>query len=293
MHTTIPITEIITRRFSCRTYINKPIPEEKRILIEKFISKNNIGPFNTTPRFQLIAVESEDHDALKGLGTYGFIKGASGFIIGSAVKKLDYNLEDYGYVMEKIILFATRIELGTCWLGGSFKKSTFSQKISTKQDEFVPAVAAIGHIASKRRLFDKVIRWSAKATKRKHWSKLYFQDTFENTLSPETTESFSVPLDMVRLAPSASNRQPWRIIKEKDRTVFHFILQRTKDYYKRNKNMFKLTDLQRVDMGIAMCHFDLTCAELGIKGKWIIKTPEKIKLPSLANYLVTWVETTE
>ena len=85
--------------------------------------------------------------------------------------------------MEKIILFATSIELGTCWLGGSFNKSTFSQKISAKQDEFVPAVAALGHIASKRRLFDKVIRWSAKATKREHWSKLYFQDTFETRLN--------------------------------------------------------------------------------------------------------------
>jgi hypothetical protein len=42
-----------------------------------------------------------------------------------------------------------------------------------------------------------------------------------------------------------------------------------------------------------MCHFDLTYAELGMKGKWIIKTPEKIDLPSMTNYLVTWVETTE
>ena len=31
--------------------------------------------------------------------------------------------------------------------------------------------------------------------------------------------------------------------------------------------MFKMADLQRVDMGIAMCHFELTCNELGIKGK--------------------------
>ncbi len=293
MDATIPITEIIPRRFSCRTYINKPIPNEKRILIENFILDNNIGPFNTIPRFKLITAKAEDHDTLKGLGTYGFIKGASGFIVGSAVKELDYNLEDYGYVMEKIILFATRIELGTCWLGGSFNKSTFSQKISAKQDEFVPAVAAIGQIASKKRLFEKVIRWSAKATKRKHWSKLYFQNTFENTLPPETTGSFSFPLDMVRLAPSASNRQPWRVLKEKDKNVFHFFLQRTKNYYERNKKMFKMADLQRVDMGIAMCHFDLTCAELGIKGKWVIKNPGKIDLPSLTNYLVTWVEITE
>lgn len=293
MDTTIPITEIITRRFSCRTYINKPIPKEKRILIEEFISGNKMGPFNTTSRFQLIAADAEDHKALKGLGTYGFIRGASGFIIGCTVKNSEYNLENYGYLMEKIILFATSIGLGTCWLGGSFNKSTFSQKVSTKQNEFVPAVAAIGHIASKRRLFDKIVRWSAKATKRRHWSKLYFHETFDNALIPEIIGSFSVPLDMLRLAPSASNRQPWRIIKTKDRNVFHFFLQRTKDYYERNKKMFKMADLQRVDMGIAMCHFDLTCKELGIEGKWIVEDPRIENLPALTKYLVTWVEITK
>lgn len=293
MDTTPSAMETITRRFSCRTYIDKPIPVKKTTMLEKFISENKMGPFNTTPKFQLIAAGAKDHETLKGLGTYGFIRGASGFIIGSAVKNLDYNLEDYGYVMERIILFATSIGLGTCWLGGSFNKSTFAKKILAKQEEFVPAVAAIGHIASKKRLFDKVIRWSAKATKRKHWKRLFFQETFDHALLPETIGSFSVPLDMVRLAPSASNRQPWRIVKGKDRNVFHFFLQRTKGYYEKNKKMFKMADLQRVDMGIAMCHFDLTCNELGIKGKWIVEKPEINNLPELTNHLITWSESTK
>jgi hypothetical protein len=288
MDTTSPVTKIINQRFSCRTYIDKPIPEEKRNMIEEFISSNKIGPFKTTPIFKLITASTENHKSLKGLGTYGFIKGASGFIIGRTSNDSEYNLEDYGYIMEKIILFATSIELGTCWLGGSFNKSTFSQKIAAKQDELVPAVTAIGHIASKRRLFDKIIRWSAKATKRKPWDRLYFHKIFNTALSPETAGSFSVPLNMVRLAPSASNRQPWRIIKEKNSNIFHFYMQRTKGYYEKNKKMFKMADLQRVDMGIAMCHFDLTCKELGIIGKWVIKDPEINNLLELTSYLVTW-----
>jgi len=35
----------------------------------------------------------------------------------------DKNLEDFGYLMEEAILFATGLGLGTCWLGGSFTKS--------------------------------------------------------------------------------------------------------------------------------------------------------------------------
>ena len=51
------------------------------------------------------------------------------------------NLEDFGYTMERIILFATDLGLGTCWLGGSFTKSRFAEKISANGSERVPAEA--------------------------------------------------------------------------------------------------------------------------------------------------------
>ena len=68
---------------------------------------------------------------------------------------------------------------------------------------------------------------------------------------------------MVRLAPSASNRQPWRIIAGRSRKDFHFFLERTPGY---NNNRFVKSDLQRVDMGIAMCHFELAMKESGFNG---------------------------
>jgi len=60
---------------------------------------------------------------------------------------------------------------------------------------------------------------------------------------------------MVRIAPSASNKQPWRIVKIEG--AWHFFLERTKGYgdgiiFK----LLKLADIQRLDMGIAMCHFE-------------------------------------
>jgi hypothetical protein len=64
MATATPVTETITRRFSCRTYIDKPIQDKERTLLEGFITENKTGPFNTTPRFQLIAAKTEDHKAL-------------------------------------------------------------------------------------------------------------------------------------------------------------------------------------------------------------------------------------
>jgi len=66
----------------------------------------------------------------------------------------------------------------------------------------------------------------------------------------------------VRLAPSAVNRQPWRMVVMDD--VVHFYLQRAKSL-----GGGKL-DMQKIDMGIALCHFELMAKELGFKGEEIM-----------------------
>ena len=55
-------------------------------------------------------------------------KGATGFIVGAA-ERTPKDLEDFGYLMEHVILFATDLGMGTCWLGGTFSKSRFAGKI--------------------------------------------------------------------------------------------------------------------------------------------------------------------
>jgi len=53
--------------------------------------------------------------------------------------------------------------------------------------------------------------------------------------------------------------------------------------------LVNIDDMQRLDMGIAMCHFELTARELGLKGKWGIQDP-KVKLPDdLTEYTISWI----
>ena len=40
----------------------------------------------------------------------------------------------------------------------------------------------------------------------------------------------------LRIAPSASNLQPWRVIKEKDKEIFHFFIKKSKHYQRINCN---------------------------------------------------------
>jgi len=279
------ITEIIRQRFSCRNYDPRPVEPGLRDQLSKVLAASSTGPLGTRMRFELVSAGKDDSAALKGLGTYGFIKGASGFIIG-AVDQGENNMEDYGYLLERAILFATDIGLGTCWLGGTFKKSRFSQKISLKETEILPAVAAVGYVADKPRWFDSFIRRRAGSDRRLPWDELFFDGTFHTALSVDPSGPFATPLEMVRLGPSASNKQPWRVIR--DGTKWHFYLQRTSGYGNRNTTLFNLADMQRIDMGIAMCHFELTVREMGLSGEWVHSEQSIEKPDELTEYIITW-----
>ncbi len=280
-----PVTDIIRQRFSCRKYLEKPIAEDQRQRLSAFMSAVGRGPFGAPVRFELVAATEQDRNSLKGLGTYGVIRGAAGFIVG-AVGHSEKNLEDYGYVMEKIILCTTDIGLGTCWLGGTFSKSGFAKKISAAEGELAPAVTSVGYIAQ-RGGFEGRMRRFVDADNRMPWENLFFREKFGTPLSPDEAGAYSVPLEMVRIGPSASNKQPWRIVREGN--AWHFYIQRTKGYG--NSFTFRLlglADLQRVDMGIAMSHFELTAGELGLKGTWAVREPGIAKPDNLTEYTASW-----
>jgi len=280
----ISMTEVISRRYSCRTYLDRPIEPEARQQLQDFLDGLQIGPLGSRTRFKLAAATEDDRRALRGLGTYGFIRGATGFIVG-AVKQGEKALEDYGYQMEKAVLAATGLNLGTCWLGGSFTKSGFARKISLDQDEFMPAVASVGYIPPAQSWKDARFRQRLQADCRFPWDQLFFDGDLDHPLAPETVGEYAQPLEMLRLSPSASNKQPWRIVRNGDN--WHFYLQRTPGYGKGSPlfGVLRLADLQRVDIGIAMCHFELTAQELGLAGKWALRDPG---LSSSLEYIASW-----
>lgn len=287
MNTRNSATELIQRRISCRSYTGESLKSETRQALETLIGQAGHGVFNSNIRFSLAAAEPGDNTMLKELGTYGFIKGAAGFVI-AAVDMSEKNLEDFGYVMEKVILGATDLGLGTCWLGGSFNKSTFAEKIACSDDECVPAVAAVGYTADSRRLFDSTVRLIAGSSRRKPFEKLFFNGDFGRPLDPQACGPYANVLDMVRLGPSASNKQPWRIIRDKGGDVFHLYLERTRNYYENNQRFFGMMDIQRIDMGIAMCHFELACREAGLPGHWSEDSPPALSLPLRTSYVASW-----
>ncbi len=289
MLTNQPITEIIPQRFSCRVYQEQPIEAGKRQQLQTYLDTLRIGPLGSSARFALVAATEEDQRALRGLGTYGFIQRATGFIIG-AVQSGEKSLEDYGYLMEQAVLAATNLGLGTCWLGGSFTQSSFAKKIRASRKEIVPAVTSVGYIPEEQKPEEARFRRFVGSAHRYPWNDLFFEGEFGRPLTPEAAGRYAEPLEMLRLGPSASNKQPWRVVQSGE--AWHFYLQRTPRYGKGTLlfGVLRLADLQRVDLGIAMCHFELTANELGLKGRWKVTDPGLAVPDAATEYIVTWKE---
>ena len=282
----LPISELVRKRFSCRTYRPEPITDIHLSELEAFIASSITNPFGSEIRIKLVSAKKDDSQALRGFGTYGFIKDPAGFIIGSCQDNPG-TLLDFGFTLESIILKATDLGIGTCWLGGTFKKSRFERAMDLQHGESIPSVISIGYPANSQAWMDRASRLYAGADQRLPWKDLFFSQSFGISLSMEKAGSYQEPLEAVRLAPSASNRQPWRVLQSDQE--WHFYLRRTPNYPSPLFDfLVDLADLQKIDLGIAMSHFELSARDLGLTGHWVIKDPG-ISLPDeYLEYSATW-----
>jgi len=292
------ITELIPQRYSVRRYQNAALAIETQIELRDRLGAIRRGPLGAPVRFQLAAASAGDAQALRGLGAYGFVHHPSGFIIGAAQVNggaaateeaiaRSGALEDYGYALEQAILEATDLGLGTCWLGGSFTQSSFGKRIDKAAGEIVPAVCSVGYAEAGGRARD-LIRRQAHADQRLPWESLFFDGEFGRALRAEAAGKYAEALEMTRLAPSASNKQPWRVVRMGSQ--WHFYCQRTAGYGKGSLIfvLLNLADLQRLDIGIAMCHFELTARERGLSGRWRRSDPGLPPVDRHTVYIATW-----
>lgn len=263
--------ETIKKRVSVRTYDGQPLKEADRRTLEAFVA-DMPNPFGAKTRFALLGTDGEER-----VGTYGFIRGAKQYVAG-CVKQGGMDLEGYGYAMERIVLQATAMGLGTCWLG-IFKRGAFGEAMKP-EGEMMPAVAAIGTAAEKRSLMDRAVAAGAGARKRKPFETLFFEEDFSTPMNASGT--LRECLEIVRIGPSASNKQPWRAIRRGE--AVHFYLSETPGYA---GNRLPSGSIQRVDMGIAACQMEMAAQALGLPGGFTVSDP-KLNAPEGWSYSYSW-----
>lgn len=235
----------IIKRKSVRTYNNEELKENDTKLIKTFISDKEscTGIYGNSIR---ILLKTELDSTVGKIGTYGIIKGTSSYLIVICHNTKEA-LIDCGYVFEKLVLYLQANNIHTCWLGGTFNRKKLKTNIELSDDEFIAIISPVGYGAEKKSFSDRTIRNLAKGDMRKEASFLFFEEDFSK---PIKDKSILDTLNYVRLSPSASNKQPWRIVVDHEGQS-HFYLERTPNYGKGALGY----DIQMIDMGISLCHF--------------------------------------
>lgn len=263
------IIEVIKSRKSVRTYDGRELSETDKEKISEFV-KTQTNPFGVPIDFRIL-------DAKENGLTSPVVVGADTFLAAKVAKADNFEIA-FGYSFENACLYAKGLGVGTVMLAASINRSVFEKVMEVGENEVLPVASPLGYPAKKRSIRETVMRKGVKADERKPFEILFFDGSFEKGLRYEDAGIFADALEMARWAPSAVNHQPWRAVISGN--TVHF-------YEEKNMKESHLLDLQKLDVGIALCHFDLVMKEKGQSGKFIFENPD-IKAPEKTQYIVSY-----
>ena len=261
--------ELILKRKSVRTYDGRGIREEDLRKLEEYLQSPD-NPFGVPVEFRLLDKKEF------GLSS-PVILGEEIYLAAKVRKTVNFEIA-YGYSFEKACLYALSLGLGTVMLAASLSRSAFEKAMEVKEGEVMPAASPVGYPAKKRSIRENLMRKGLKADERLPFEDTFFSGSFERGLKKEEAGEYKEALAMAALAPSAGNKQPWRAVADKDRVHF---------YEHRSLKESPLGDIQKVDVGIFLCHFETVLKEQGIKGAFVSCDPG-IALPSDTRYIISF-----
>lgn len=263
------ITEHIKIRRSVRTFDARELSKADIEKLESF-AQTIENPYKIPVDFKFMNAKEYGLNCPVTVGTDLFV--------GGKIKSTENASVAFGYSFEMFVLYAQSIGIGTTWLGGTMNRSAFEDAMELGSDEIMPCASPLGYPAKKMSIRESMIRKGVKADERLPFEELFFDGSFDKPLSMEKASEWLDALEMVRLALSAVNKQPWRVVAC-DNAV-HFYLKRSKGFARTEK-----LDMQMIDMGIALCHFDLTAKENNLN---IVFEQNDPKLESDAEYVASY-----
>lgn len=183
-----------------------------------------------------IQVMVDERDGFSGITAhYGLFTNVKNYIalVGN---KDDENIDEkLGYFGEQILLFCENLELGTCWVGGTFDKAKCKCKVS--ENEVFNCAIAFGVPTNIVTPKEKLIRSTMHAIKKTKSIQDFFYSEEE-----QPPNWFIEGMRMVQKAPSALNKMPVMFFYSGGSVYAQVKSPKTMELY---------------DLGIAKFHFEV------------------------------------
>ena len=162
--------DVITERKSVRGYADKPVEEDK---LSKVLDAARLAPSWANKQCCRYIVVKEKTKIQELAGRFSWLKQAPVIIVACADPKdsgdrngMNYYLVDVGISMQQLVLAATALELGTCWIG-AFDEASVKNVLGVPENIKVVAMTPLGYPAKKEGIGSKLIKTAIGAGKRK------------------------------------------------------------------------------------------------------------------------------
>ena len=264
--------DIIRHRRSVRTFDGRELGAEDAEKILAYASALE-NPYGLPITWRIL--NAKEHKLSSPV-----IAGTDIYIAGK-MKRVPHAEEAFGYAFERIVICAESLGVGTTWIAGTMNRDAFEKAMELTDDEVMPCVSPLGYPAAKMSLKESMMRKGVRADHRKPFSDLFFENDFDHPLTEEKAGELAKTLELVRWAPSAVNKQPWRVVIANG--AAHFYESRSKGYVNKANGW----DLQKIDIGIALCHFECGLKEQGRTGRFVIEDPG-IPAPAETFYIASF-----
>lgn len=263
--------ELVKSRRSVRTFDgNKP---ENAVVDElKVFAEGIVNPFRIPVRFVFLDAEENklSSPVLSGEKLYVSAMTGKGGNVEAA----------YGYSFQELLMHAHKMGLGTVWIGGTMPRDKFESASGVSEYEIMPCISPLGNVAKKMSIKETMMRKGVKADSRLDFEEIFFAENFDTPLVRGKAMEAGLfdALECVRFAPSAVNKQPWRIV----------VSGKTAHFYEKHDKGFTTPDydIQKIDLGIALFNFEQELLEEGKKPTFEVGDPG-IATPSGVEYVAT------
>jgi len=285
----LDLFDLMRARRSCRSFQTRKLtPPDYKELMESVQRHSDARMIGKSPvRFEYVCAP---------LTVWPTVN-ASEFLVAIAPKEYDrLAVVDVGRSLQKIVMDATRMGLGTCWIGPGADHASIMRHLGERFDpekDHIICVCAVGYKSGYLPMFIRI--FNAQFHRRLPLSALFFTDAhFEEPLDVDASpfDRFGRNYEICQWAPSSYNGQTTRCVAvmEKDGKDDSSLLERF-DFYSVTESRFYAP----VAVGIWCANWELGCEALGIHGHLAVLSDKERGLrdkkdrPQLPRYDISWV----
>ena len=285
----LDLFDLMRARRSCRSFQTRKLtPADYNELMESVCCHSEAPTIGRAPiRFEYIAAP---------LTVWPTVN-ATEFLV--AISPKEYNrlaVIDVGRSLQKIVMDATYMGLGTCWIGPGADQSSIMQQLGDRYNpeaDHIICVCAVGYKSRYIPLFLRI--FNAQFHRRLPLSSLFFADAhFQEPLAVNTDLfiQYGRNYEICQWAPSSYNGQTTRCVAGMAQNGGNELHLARFDFYVTTESRYYAA----VALGIWCANWEMGCEMLGLPGHFALLSAEERgildeeALPKLPRYDVSWVQ---